>query len=607
MGGIVGILNLDGRPAERDLLRRMTDRMAYRGPDAREIWADGEIALGHALLRTTFESAGERQPFSPDGKTWITADVRLDARADLLRELESRGLEGLRTAPDAELILHAYGAWREECLAHLHGDFSFAVWDGPLRRLFCARDRLGVKPFFYAHRDGVFVFSNTLNVLRMHPSVRADLNEAAIGDFLLFNFNQDQAATSFADIRRIPPGQALSVSAAGPTRRRYWTFPQGAPIRYKHAGEYVERFQAVFSTAVSDRLRTDRAGVMMSGGLDSSSVAAAARKLMGSRSGAAGLQAFTAVYDRLIPDRERFYAGLVAETIGASIRFFALDDRALFSRAADLELATPEPIHNPLYSVWIDMIKAATRENRVILEGQGGDLAFLFPRAYGSDLWQNRCFLRLAGGALRIAWARRKMPRVDLQKLNRWRGKAAVPVRDAYPRWLNKDFEAGLDLPGRWKEQASPDPGILAERSDAFRSLASPFWTRMFEDTDPNTVPFPLEMRNPFLDLRLLEFTLSIPVIPWIYDKYLLRRAMKGSLPEPVRLRPKTPMAADPLLVFLKKTPSSLIRGGLPPSPLLARFVDLKALDNVQISDDNYFTDLRAASLNLWLFGLGAS
>src|SRR5712692_2905652 len=205
MSGIVGILNLDGAPVDRLLLRQLTDSMAYRGPDAQYTWAEGPVGFGHAMLRTTTESMREKQPCSLDGQVWITADVRVDSRADLIRKLEARVRESLEDATDAALILHAYHAWGEDCVRHLLGDFAFAIWDGPRRRLFCARDHFGIKPFYYASAGKCLLFSNTLDCLREHPAVSDRLNDLAIADFLLFDSNRDPGATTFADIERIPP------------------------------------------------------------------------------------------------------------------------------------------------------------------------------------------------------------------------------------------------------------------------------------------------------------------------------------------------------------------------------------------------------------------
>jgi asparagine synthase (glutamine-hydrolysing) len=186
MSGIVGLLNLDGAPVDRDLLRGMTEFMAFRGPDAQESWVDGAVGFGHAMLRTTFEQEREQQPCSLDGEVWITADARIDGRSELKQKLAARGRADLKAATDVELILHAYHAWGRDCVAHLLGDFAFAIWDGRERALFCARDHFGVKPFYYAHIGDEVVFSNTLNAVRLHPAVPAELNELAIADFLLF-------------------------------------------------------------------------------------------------------------------------------------------------------------------------------------------------------------------------------------------------------------------------------------------------------------------------------------------------------------------------------------------------------------------------------------
>src|SRR5437667_3363083 len=163
MSGIVGIGNFDGVPVDRALLGRMTDFMTFRGPDEQRIWVDGNVGFGHTLLRTTFESEPEQQPFTLDGKIWIVADARVDAQADLSAKLNARGEHVEPGVTDVELLLRAYRTWGEDCVDHVLGDFAFAVWDGDRQRLFCARDHLGVKPFFYARVGQALIFSNTLD------------------------------------------------------------------------------------------------------------------------------------------------------------------------------------------------------------------------------------------------------------------------------------------------------------------------------------------------------------------------------------------------------------------------------------------------------------
>src|SRR5215831_15661552 len=276
MSGITGMYHLDGRPVDLALLTRMTESLAYRGPDARETWTDGPVGFGHTMLRTTDESLTERQPCSLDGQTWITADARVDARQDLVAELEASGRHYMKEANDPQLILHAYHAWGERCVEHLLGDFAFAIWDSTQQQLFCARDHFGVKPFYYAYVDGCIVFSNTLNCMRGHPAVSDRLNELAIADFLLFGLNQEPGTTTFADIQRLPPAHCLTWSQKSHSLRRYWQVPIEEPIRFKRQRDYVEYFLALLRLAVADRLRTNRIGVFMSGGLDSTGLAAVA-------------------------------------------------------------------------------------------------------------------------------------------------------------------------------------------------------------------------------------------------------------------------------------------------------------------------------------------
>src|SRR5208283_2605748 len=205
MSGIVGILHQDQSPVESRTLKCLTESLGFRGPDGQETWMDGPLGFGHSLLKTTEESEKERQPFSLDGVTWIVADARLDARSDLIALLQDQSRSRLDGAPDVELILRAYHAWGEACVEQLLGDFAFGIWDGMRRRLFCGRDHMGVKPFYYAHLGPLVIFSNTLERIRRHPAVSDRLNDLAIADFLLLQVNQDPASTSFADIQRLPP------------------------------------------------------------------------------------------------------------------------------------------------------------------------------------------------------------------------------------------------------------------------------------------------------------------------------------------------------------------------------------------------------------------
>jgi asparagine synthase (glutamine-hydrolysing) len=603
MSGIVGILNADGAPIDRGLLRQMTQSLAFRGPDAQEMWIEGPAGFGHTLFRTTFESETERQPASLDGEAWIVADARIDARADLIRKLRNKG-EGCSLAdPDCQLILYAYRAWGEACVEHLLGDFAFAIWDTRERWLFCARDHFGVKPFFYAHVGDHFVFSNTLNCVRIHPAVSDELNDQAIADFLLFEGNQEPDTTSFADINRLPAAHVLSLKEGSICIRRYWTLPVDGALKYRRASEYLEQFLELSDTAVADRLRTNRVGIFLSGGLDSSTVAASAHSVIERQGQPTNLHAYSIVYDWLIPDSERFYSGLVAEKLAIPIHYFVADGYTLFDRADQPETRTPEPSSSTFPALSLEVYRCIASQERVVLTGEGGDPGFatslskhlsrLFrSRKYG-QLIRDLCHYFLAEGRISRLYLRRRLSL--LLERNPW--------KEPYPTWLNQSLEAELNLRRRWEtsnQRSMPAPAN-APRPEALRMLAED-WTSVFEAYDAAITGCRLEARHPFFDIRLMRFLAALPALPWAVDKLLLREAGRGRLPDRARLRPKTPLVAEPVVQLLHR-PDSWWIDQFTPAPLLHRYVDRARIPTLRdMTDKRYlWVNLRPLCLNLWL------
>ncbi len=600
MSGIVGICHSDKRPVDSQLLQGMTASLAFRGPDARNFEVFDNAGFGHALLQTTEESLHERQPFSLDGHVWITADARIDARSDLIPRLQASGHTVTKTATDAELILRAYELWGERCVQHLLGDFTFAIWDGRRQQLFCARDHFGIKPFFYAHSDSQFVFSNTLKCVRLHPKVSTKLNEQAIGDFLLFDANQDLRTTFFADIQRLPPAHTLTYSAGGIRLRRYWTLPDGDLIRYRRSRDVIDEFLELLKVAVADRLRTNRVSVMMSGGLDSAAVAAFAKELLAEQYADFGIEAHTAVYDRLFPDEERHYAGLVAERLEIPLHFFVADDYLPYAGWSEGGFQQPEPENNPFLKHYLDLTRQCGERNRVVLTGSDGDTFFFeLPNWYFSGLFKRRQFGRLLFELARYGWAQQEFPRIGLRAwIRKQRGGEWQPD---FPTWLNPDFAARAALPERWRE-LTREQSQHAIRPRIYRVLNNPMWSQHFEGYDEGVSGMPIEYRHPLADLRLLEFTLSLPPVPWLIKKELLRKAMRGILPQPVCVRPKSPLAGSPFIETLKDLRSHWI-DRFSPEPLLANFIDRKAIPNcVGEADDNrLWMNARPLSFNFWL------
>jgi asparagine synthase (glutamine-hydrolysing) len=597
MSGIAGIVNWNGAPVDRALLRRMTEFMAFRGPDAQEIWTDGPAGLGHALLRTTYESAGERQPASLDGETWITANARVDARKELVQTLRAKGRRCSEADPDAELILHAYAVWGKDCVAHLLGDFAFAIWETRTRRLFCARDPLGVKPLYYASVGGAMVFSNTLDCVRMHPAVSDLLNDPAIGDYLLIGNNEDPATTSFADIQRLPPAHTLTAMQGSVRLRRYWEMPIEEPLHYNRPAEYVEQFRGLLRTAVGDRLRTERVSVNMSGGLDSPTVAATAKRLLAGQAEGGEVCAFTVVHEQRGEDRERYYAGLVADSCGFPIRFLRGDEGRLFEGYEERpELHGPEPYDGALGAIVFERHQQAAGFSRVLLTGEGGDAGLIPSLRY----FRGRRFPSLVWGAGRHMLKYHRIPPLGFRlAFHRWIGKQSW--RPPYPGWLNPAFEREHSLRERWEEICRKPELVHPHRPESHGSLTTPYWSACFDCYDPSVTRVALEVRHPLCDLRVQRFLLRVPVLPWCANKELLRAAMDGILPQEVLRRPKTPLASDPVAELLRRDESRWI-DQFEAAPELERYVDRSRVPPVTGgSEVDPTINLRPLSLNFWL------
>jgi asparagine synthase (glutamine-hydrolysing) len=604
VSGIVGVVNLDGSPVDRELLDRMTGFLAFRGPDAQATWVEGPVGFGHTLLRTTFASEHERQPCSLDGKVWITADARIDDRANLIEKLAGHGRRTTPAVPDGELILHAYHVWGEKCVEHLLGDFAFAIWDTRERQLFCARDHFGIKPFYYARVTDGLLFSNTLDCLRLHPAVSDELNDLAVADFLIFGGNQDQAATTFADIRRLPPAHCLTCSGGEPRLIRYWTLSAGAEIRCRGEEEYVEHLRELLRVVVGDRLGPGPVSVSMTGGLDSTAVAATAREVLAQRGRPADLKAFTSVCDRALPDQERYYSGLAAEALGIPIRYQQSEDYEVFARWDEPRLRTPEPSDVALLPLYADRAQWMAEHGRVALTGWDGD-ALLSERLhhYFRALIKHRRYGRLAADLWRFVWYEGALPRLGARtRLKRWLGMAPPPEQGrAFPPWLRPDLVERLRLRARW-EELSVLPLDHPSRPYAFCVLNARNWPALFEDFDPGVTGLPLEVRHPLFDLRLVHYLLSIPPVPWCVNKRLLRAAMRGILPDRVCRRPKSPLAGDLIReLVIRDRPQRV--DSFHPAPDFTRIVDQAALPKV--AGETVPEDIGAAtfpfSLNCWL------
>jgi asparagine synthase (glutamine-hydrolysing) len=605
MGCLVAILNADGAPVDEPLLRTMMDVAPYERALDHQVWTDGSVGLGFSDLRTEHRPSDTAQPFSVDERLWAVMDGRLDDRATLVRGLERQVGRDLLSASDVELALAAYETWGTGCARHLIGDFAFCVWDTDRRLLFCARDHFGVKPMYYASFGGTLVVSNVLRSLRRHPAVSDRLNDSAIGDFLLFGLCLEPSQTSFADVARLPPAHTLSLSASSgaPHVERYWTLRPGDEVRYTEPQEYVERFSAMFEAAVSDRLRGGPVGILMSGGMDSSAIATTAAGVLGSAAPTA-LRAFTAVYDTVAEDEERRYSSIVAQALRIEVEHVAVDAYRWFDRWNG-DALPPEPSSEPMTAMMADLLERASRHGAVVLTGDGGD-PMLLPSTVVSQLGRVPLGI-LVTDLWHSIWRVGALPPLGVRSaLRGW----LRPSTRGIPGWLAETLLKDFDARARWKAIGARRAPADRPRGAALSDIRDPWWTSTFETHDPGATQRPVELRYPFFDVRLVSLALTLPSYPWCVNKEILRRAMRGRLPEEVRVRPKSPLAADATAVHGRWTVPQAARA-IEAVPAMARYVDVRKFESM-VSAEKVLTDaapgtLAAVALATWLRQAAAS
>ncbi|MCC7353728.1 MAG: lasso peptide isopeptide bond-forming cyclase [Anaerolineae bacterium] len=556
MSAIAGIFFLDGRPAERAYLERMLESVAHRGPDGVGFHVEGAVGLGQRMLWTTPESLYERPPLAHhSGDIVITADARIDNREELIEALgTSDRPRGELT--DSALILDAYERWGERCPEKLLGDFAFAIWDRGRKRLFCARDHFGVKPFYYYRSARLYAFASEIKALLSLPEVPCALNEVRVADYLEVMW-EDKTITFYQDIFRLPPGHSLTVTPGQVSVQPYWALAPSHRLRLSSDNEYAEAYREVFTDAVRCRLRSAfPVGSMLSGGLDSSSITCVARGLL-AQGGNRRLHTFSAIFDDVPECDERpFIHAVLAQ--GDAEAHFVHGDR--LSPLADLDRVLwheDEPYHAPnLFLHWGLWDTARQHGVRVLLDGFMGDTAVSHGTTYVAELARSWRWLALAR---EVKAAARANPRAFWRVL--WyyvrddglRPLVPEPVRQAWRvlrgrkegAWLpgplvNPNFAQRVGLADRIKAQDRDRARRWrSEKEKHFRDLTSGLIPSAMEWAD-KVAAFSIEARYPFLDRRLVEFCLALPPVQKYHDgwsRMIVRRGLAGILPEKVQWR----------------------------------------------------------------------
>jgi len=558
MSGIVGLWNPDGRPAVLEEILRMSDAISHRGPNGRTRLVDGPIALGYLHLEVRSKPLPVVQPFA-DGETGlaIVLDGRIDNREDLVPALESRGLAS-PSGSDTELILRAYQLWGVESPSHLLGDFAFAIWDSRNRRFFCARDQLGVKRFlYYFARNSLFAFGSEIKGIIALDRVTRRLNEFRLADYLVNELDrEDTVGTFYEGVLRLPGGHCLMVERDSLKVWDYWKLIPKEGTRYRSMQECGGAFRNVFMKAVSARIRdTARPAYALSGGLDSSSVVAAARELSG---GAA--QARIAAFSLVDPSCQEALGMIrsVVEQGGIDSRLIRPEEVTAGNYGlADLIRNSDQPFEaDQGFFDWITYRSAHQNGCRVLLDGIDGDQMHPYTECLSSLIRRGRW-----PAAIRDAQC--LAPQWDRPW---WRILADYGLRPICPRALlalGKLKRAILKPPDtsislideNLARRTYVTERCMARRKALWNAARDPFLMHSlsftsglvsfaFERLDLKASLLGLEVRHPFGDRRVAEFLISLP-LKWKghfpASKTVMRTAMSGLLPESLLCQRRLP------------------------------------------------------------------
>ncbi|MEA5598338.1 lasso peptide isopeptide bond-forming cyclase [Rivularia sp. UHCC 0363] len=593
MSGIIGACYLDGRPVEQQLAQ-MVDTLAHRGPDGADIWIDGSVGLGHRMLWTTPESLIEKLPLvNRAGDIVITSDCRIDNREELIAALQLND-RSCEQVTDSELILRAYEKWDEECAEHLLGDFAFAIWDKRKQRLFCARDHMGVKPFYYYHQPGkLFAFGSEIKALLCLEEVPRRLNEVRIADYLNLML-EDKVITSYQDILRLPPAHSMVVNLQEIQTKCYWSLDPNRGIKLDSDAAYAEEFRRIFTEAVRCRLRSAfPIASQLSGGLDSSAVTCVARDILTTKDiNQTKLHTISTIFDKIIQCDERPFINAVLEQGGLIPHYIHGDEVGPLSSLEEVFKYEDEGFLGPSHFYpWISNRAANKLGMRIVLDGLDGDTTVCHGTSRITELarqgdwktcinevkafsphfdvspyaaFQNYALPYLKEFATNFRWfgffqgvqlihkhfgtSRKNLilnhgikPSLkQIQQFWQRKNQKLTNTSVSHNPLVKSSFAKHISLDERIQRLDVSNDQPLTTREQHWLSLTQGVLSYVLERSDYCAANFCLEVRHPFMDKRLIEFCLALPAEQKLsngFGRMVMRRALDGILPEKVQWR----------------------------------------------------------------------
>jgi len=553
VSGIACIINFDGAPVALGLIEKMTSAMAHRGPDSIDHWVQDSVALGQCMLHTTPESLEETQPLAnEDASLILVMDGRVDNWEELRKELLQRGAV-LRNRADAELVLRAYEVWGGECLQRIEGDFALVMWDAKRRTAFCARDRMGLKPLNYRWDGKTLIVASELHAILALPGVEQVFNEGLLAEYL-GNEWLSRDETFWHGVMRLVAAHRMMVNADGTRFARYWQPDCTATLSYKRDEEYVEHYRELFANVVRRMSRSHLpVAYEVSGGLDSSAIFSMAEALRRQQNlPAPGIAGYTLDFHDDPDANELEYVRVLAQHLGVPIHEIPPTQLPV-SWYGEWAGKYREFPGYPNGTMALGLREASARQgSRVLMSGSGGDEWVGMPWTgayYAEELaamnWGNvySCLKRdrrELGARKALWWLFRygvlPLAPEALKELRRQRLRA----RKAQASWLSSRLQVMLEQRRLRTRNAVPAPLQRRGQLKQVEMLEGAYDALAKELEERFCTSLNLELRKPFFNQEIVQLAFSTPErfrSRGHTTKQLHRQAMKGLLPETVRVR----------------------------------------------------------------------
>jgi len=587
MCGISGLLKLDGSQSDPNQISRMIAALHHRGPDARGSYVSGSVGLAHARLSIIDLQSGAQPMSTADRRFWITFNGEIFNYIELREQLLSKG-HGFATRSDTEVILNAYREFGEDCVNHFNGQWAFAIWDSKEQKLFLSRDRLGVRPLFYTHTTDSFLFASEIKALLACPEVPRELDAKGMDQIFTF-WVTIPPRTVFKNIFQLPPGHSLTVKDNCVRVQRYWSIPymrDGDP-RNGNEREAAEELLHLLEDATRIRLRSDvPVGAYLSGGIDSTITTALVRKLASN-----GLRSFSITFEDSEFDESSYQR--------EASSFLGTQHSNVSCSHADIARVLPQVIRHteqPILRtapVPMFLLSRLVRENgfKVVLTGEGADEVL-----GGYDIFKEAKIRRFWARNLESKWRPlllkrlypylqdfQRQPTANLKNFFRVTSEdLESPFFSHLPRWeltarlkllFSAEFRAEIgkyDAIGELEKAIPPDFRSWPHFTQGEYLETNYFLSGylLSSQGDRMAMAHSVEGRYPFLDYRVLEFAAKLPAnlkMKVLNEKYLLRRACAGLVPDSILHRPKQPYRAPDARCFFDVTAPAYVNDLLSP------------------------------------------